>query len=192
MEPFWNYARINQVKTRAIRYLSHEDMPESDRNVQVYIYLSDYPTGTPKDKIKEPTTDNDLYTKSIDNMFIINTFMSAIAESSVDCALHYPKLDDRVKSLVTCKLCSPDNTALYHPLLTKDMNLPNTCRPYTEQKISVNPIEIPGTNEKFYYRKMPDGAIKIYHFNIKLNGYAPVLRTHPMYADIMAAVVLLD
>jgi SNF2 family DNA or RNA helicase len=25
MEPFWNYARINQVKTRAIRYKSHED-----------------------------------------------------------------------------------------------------------------------------------------------------------------------
>jgi hypothetical protein len=167
-------------------------MPESDRNVQVYIYLSDYPTGTPKDKIKEPTTDNDLYTKSIDNMFIINTFMSAIAESSVDCALHYPKLDDRVKSLVTCKLCSPDNTALYHPLLTKDMNLPSTCRPYTEQKVSVNPIEIPGADEKFYYRKMPDGAIKIYHFNKKLNGYAPVLRTHHMYADIMSAVVLLD
>ena len=43
MEPFWNYARINQVETRAIRYMSHADLPENEQTVQTYIYLSDYP-----------------------------------------------------------------------------------------------------------------------------------------------------
>lgn len=191
MEPFWNYARINQVKTRAIRFLSHDDMPESERNVQVYIYLSEYPTDTPKNKRTELTTDIDLYTKSIDNMYIINSFIEALAESSIDCAMHYDKLDDEIKTKIKCKLCSPDGAFLFHPLITKDMNLPNTCKPHSDHKVTVSPIEIPGIAEKFYYSKLPDGNFKIYHFNKKLNGYAPLLRSHPLYADIMAAVVLI-
>jgi superfamily II DNA or RNA helicase len=113
MEPFWNYARINQVKTRAIRYLSHEDLPLDERNVQVYIYLSDYPTDYPRIKIKEPTTDVDMYSKSIDNMKIIDSFMLAIAESSIDCSVHYPALDAHVQENLKCKMCSPNNQPLY-------------------------------------------------------------------------------
>lgn len=189
MEPFWNYARINQVKTRAIRYLSHVDLPEEEQNVQVYIYLSDYPTGYPKIKIKEPTTDNDLYEKSINNMEIINTFMQAVAESSIDCALHYDKLTDEAKAKVKCKLCSPDNQMLYHPLLKKDMELPSTCRALSEKKVTVEEIVVPGSDETFYYKKEGD-AIHIYHMNKKINGYALLPRAHPLYADIMSAIVM--
>jgi hypothetical protein len=197
MEPFWNYARINQVKTRAIRYMSHKDLPIADQNVQVYIYLSDYPLNHPKKKIIEATTDNDLYDKSIDNMQIINTFMLAIAEASIDCSMHYPKLTDDVKERLKCKLCSPDNQALYHPILKKDMDLPSTCRPYSEQKIKVSEIVLPGSNEKFYYKKESADKennldVKLYHFNKKLNGYAPLLRTHPLYGDLMAAILMKD
>ncbi len=196
MEPFWNYARISQVKTRAIRYLSHEDLPENERNVRIYIYLSDYPIGYPKNKITENTTDIDLYNQSINNMQIIDTFMQALAEASIDCSLHYPKLDDIVKERIRCKLCSPDNNILYHPLLKRDMELPSTCKPYSEQKVRVNEIMIPDSDEKFFYRKTTEGSvdgseqIKLYHFNKKLNGYAPLLRTHPLYGDIMEAIVL--
>jgi hypothetical protein len=198
MEPFWNYARISQVKTRAIRYLSHEDLPEDERNVQVYIYLSDYPTNYPTKKKTEETTDIDLFNMSMNNMKIIDTFMQAIAESSMDCSLHYNKLDDIVKERIKCKLCSPDNQILYHPLLKRDMELPSTCKPYSEQKVQVQEITIPGIEEKFYYRKTIDGSddgteqIKLYHFNKKLNGYAPLLRTHPLYGDIMEAIILKD
>jgi superfamily II DNA or RNA helicase len=72
MEPFWNYSRINQVITRGVRYMSHEHLPEDQRNVQPYVYLSDYPTFVSVGSIKEPTTDVDLYTKSIANMKLIN------------------------------------------------------------------------------------------------------------------------
>ena len=196
MEPFWNYARISQVKTRAIRYLSHEDLPENERNVQVYIYLSDYPVGYPKNKKIEDTTDIDLFKHSINNMEIINTFMQALAEASIDCALHYSRLDADVRDRLHCKLCSPDNHALYHPLLKKDMDLPSTCRPYSEQKIQVQEIVIPNHDEKFFYRKTIDNdangneQFKIYHFNKKINGYAPLLRTHPLYGDIMETLIL--
>ena len=189
MEPFWNYARINQVKTRAIRYGSHVDMPENDRNVQVYIYLSDYPIGYPQSKIKELTTDNDLYIKSIDNMTIINTFIQAVAESSIDCSLHRPHIDEIIKEKINCKLCSPDNAQLFHPLLKTDMELPSNCRPFSEKKIQVEEIILPGNPEKFYYKNSND-KIKLYSFNKKLNGYAPLLRTHPLYADLTEAILL--
>lgn len=190
MEPFWNYARINQVKTRAIRYLSHEDLPEDQRNVQVYIYLSDYPKGYPKSKIKEPTTDVDLYTKSIDNMQIIDAFMLALSEASIDCMVHYPKLSQEVQEKIKCKICSPDNQPLFHPMLRRDMELPNTCHPFSEKKVNVQEILVPGIDEKFYYSIDSQKNIKLYHFNKKLNGYAPVLATHPLYGNVMEAVVL--
>lgn len=44
MEPYWNYGRIKQIIARAVRYLSHVDFDDlSQRTVQPYIYLSDYP-----------------------------------------------------------------------------------------------------------------------------------------------------
>ncbi len=191
MEPFWNYARINQVKTRAIRYLSHVDLPEDQQNVQVYIYLSDYPADYPKQKIKEPTTDIDLYTKSIANMQIIDSFMLAIVEASIDCSLHHPNLESAIQKKIQCKLCSPDNQLMYHPLIRRDMELPNTCTPFAEKKVDVQEIVIPNIEEKFYYKKTDD-TIKLYHYNKKLNGFAPMLRTHPLYANVMEAVVLMD
>jgi len=190
MEPFWNYARINQVKTRAIRYLSHVDLPESEQNVQVYVYLSDYPVGYPKVKITEMTTDVDMYTKSIDNMVIINTFMQAIAESSIDCSVHHDKLDDSVKALVNCKLCSPSNAPLFHPLIRRDMEIPSTCHPLVQQQVDAEEIVLPGVSEKFYYTKNPN--ITIYNFNKKINGYSELPRSHPLYGDIMTAIVMAE
>lgn len=191
MEPFWNYARINQVETRAIRYLSHTDLPVDQQNVQTYIYLSDYPKNYPKNKIKEPTTDVDLYTKSLDNMKIINNFMLAIAESSMDCSLHYPNLSEDVKKNIHCKMCSPTNDQLYHPLLNKDMTLPNACKPYSEKKVTAQEILDEITGEKFYYKKSTDNHldIDIYMFNKKFNGFTPMPRNHPRYGSIYSMII---
>jgi len=40
MEPYWNDVRLKQVKGRAIRIGSHLDLPEKDRNVSIYTYIS--------------------------------------------------------------------------------------------------------------------------------------------------------
>jgi len=42
-EPFWHYARVEQFFDRAIRPGSLNMLPEKERNVYRYIYLSDYP-----------------------------------------------------------------------------------------------------------------------------------------------------
>lgn len=40
MEPYWNDVRLKQVKGRAIRIGSHLELPEADRNVSIYTYLT--------------------------------------------------------------------------------------------------------------------------------------------------------
>lgn len=42
MEPYWNYVRLKQVKGRAIRIGSHLELPEDQRNVSIYTYISVY------------------------------------------------------------------------------------------------------------------------------------------------------
>ena len=191
MEPFWNYARINQVETRAIRYLSHTDLPLDQQNVQVYIYLSDYPDKFPKAKIKEFTTDVDLYQKSLDNMKIITEFMRALAEASIDCGLHYDKLSDDVKSTVRCLLCAPTNEQLFYPIINKDMTLPSVCKPHSEKKVKANEIIYEETGEKYYFKRNPlvPTDIDIYMFNKKLNGFTPMLRSYPHYGAIMEKIL---
>ena len=39
MEPFWQQTRETQVIGRAVRYKSHDDLPEQEKNVFVYKYL---------------------------------------------------------------------------------------------------------------------------------------------------------
>jgi hypothetical protein len=191
MEPFWNFARINQVETRAIRYKSHFDLPIDRQNVQVYIYLSDYPETYPKKKIIESTTDVELYEKSINNMQIINTFLLAIAESSIDCTLHYPSHSSFVKKQINCKLCAPNNKMLFHPLLKKDMELPSNCDPYSEKKIKVKEILLEQTNEKFYYIVTDPikHDIELFLFNKKINGYMPMPRNYPYYGELMRKII---
>ena len=192
MEPFWNFARINQVETRAIRYKSHADLPLDRQNVQVYIYLSDYPESYSKKKIIEPTTDVDLYEKSLNNMFIINTFLLAIAESSMDCTLHFPSHSDFVKKQINCKLCAPNNKMLFHPLLKKDMELPSNCDPYAEKKVKVQEIILEQTGDKFYYTITPKNNsqdIQLYLFNKKLKGYMPMPRSYSYYGELMSKIM---
>ena len=188
MEPFWNYARINQVETRAIRYGSHTDLPKKDQNVQVYIYLSTYPKNYPKKKIIENTTDVELFKKSLDNMQIINTFNLAIAESSLDCSLHHDRLPASIKKKINCKLCSPNDQPLYNPVLELDMKLPDNCTPLTEQKQKVRKITLDG--EDFFYNEV-NGDTKLYHYDKQLRGHTLLPRSHPHYGTLMEKILKL-
>jgi hypothetical protein len=40
MEPHWNEVRLKQVKGRAVRIGSHLELPEADRDVSIYTYIS--------------------------------------------------------------------------------------------------------------------------------------------------------
>jgi hypothetical protein len=182
MEPFWHFALIEQIKGRLIRYKSHEDLPKEEQNVQFYIYLSTYPHKFKKSKIKEPTTDVDLYERAVKNKKLINSFMTALAESSFDCAVHYKTLDPSIKLKIQCKMCAPDNRELYYPLLERDMTLPNPCRPIATKKIDVNEINWHG--KLYFYQLDHKNNVKIFEYNEKLQRHIPLAVNKPEYADI--------
>ena len=46
MEPFWQQTREVQVIGRAVRYKSHDDLPEEKKNVYVYKYLATFKNKT--------------------------------------------------------------------------------------------------------------------------------------------------
>ena len=51
MEPFWNYIRVDQVLGRAARMESHTDLPEDERNVEQYLYLTMLPEGNTVEEV---------------------------------------------------------------------------------------------------------------------------------------------
>lgn len=51
MEPFWNYIRVDQVLGRAARMESHIDLPDEERTVEQYLYLTMLPEGNTVEEV---------------------------------------------------------------------------------------------------------------------------------------------
>lgn len=94
VEPFWNNVRIEQVIGRAIRSCSHEALPKSDRNVQVFSYImkltpkqiqSDY---TIERNDKGLSTDEHILMTAEKKKTIINKFLNMLKSASFDCVIH--------------------------------------------------------------------------------------------------------
>lgn len=95
VEPYWNPVRVKQVKGRAVRVGSHLQLPPEDRNVDIYTHLS---TLTDEQKRSDKTiaedfggmtSDEVLFDISQKKLNIMETLLTVIKESSVDCALNY-------------------------------------------------------------------------------------------------------
>lgn len=185
MEYFWNQAKISQIETRAIRYLSHVDLDKKDQNVQVYVFLSDYPKSIKEKDKKELTTDVELYKKSIDGMRLINSFHTALAESSIDCSVHWKSLPKKVQDKVNCLLCVPDGKQLFHPNIKKHMLMTDNCKDHTEIKIKVKTIKHEGVE---YYYKEHEGTYSLYMHDEMFNGFVPMRRDNPLYSLLMKKI----
>lgn len=91
MEPWWNEVRVQQVIGRGRRIGSHLDLPENQRNVHVYRYLSVL-SKNQCEKIDDPrefeSTDEHVYNKAQKKARINNQFIQVLKESAVDCILN--------------------------------------------------------------------------------------------------------
>lgn len=190
-EPYWNYARLEQIIARGVRYASHVGFPKSEQNVQPYIYLSDYPTSYSKKK-KEDTTDVDLYKTAKQNKFLINQFLVNMVSASIDCTTHEHNFDKKVKSQIKCKLCSPNDKSLYHPILSKDMSLPNPCEELKQTTIQAKEIDVDG--EKYYYSTSSEkkDTFDIFKYDKSINGYVPLQQHERNYSAILRKLLKLD
>jgi hypothetical protein len=94
MEPFWNMVRIDQVIGRAVRTGSHLELPEAERNVEVYIYTSVFTPEqlksdfTLKRKDDGLTSDAHIWRIAQSKDHIIQTFLDHMKTAAMDCRIH--------------------------------------------------------------------------------------------------------
>jgi superfamily II DNA or RNA helicase len=192
MEPFWNWARSEQVIARAVRYLSHEALPKNEQNVQPYIYLSTYPDNYKIQKDEELTTDESIYISSQNNRKLRDEFLLSLREVSIDCNTHKKNIPQKLQNLIKCYSCLPTHEELYNIDFYTDMNESNPCKKITEKKIKTNEIilKIEDKEIKYYYTKDND-KIKIFEYSKDLGGYIPMSNDNPYYSIILRKILKL-
>lgn len=150
-EPYWNFSLIQQVIARGVRYKSHSNLPEDLRNVQVYIYLSDYNKDALKEikerqKEIEKTTDINMITNSIKNQELITKFLKTIASTSIECKFYNQNKN------YECYTCKPTNEKLYVEDIHTDMKTSNKC--IKTKQVVANEIMV--DDEIYYYTDTGD------------------------------------
>jgi superfamily II DNA or RNA helicase len=196
MEPYWNYARIAQIIARGVRNNSHIDLPEDKRNVQPYIYLSippasEYVTAdtlnppsltavNPDDnKTYAATTDVELYTEAIRSQLLINNFVTALKEVSIECLAN---------AGLNCRVCAPTNKALFTENPALDVAAQDPCLEATQSKVSVKTVEVDAT--QYYYSLDPVAmwGFRVYVPAVDIGGFIELPETDQAFPKIRAEV----
>jgi hypothetical protein len=182
MEPYWQPVLIDQVIGRARRSKSHDKLPKSERNVEVFIYIT---TIIPEQiqKIshvdvrqdickfnndvlgkyrKVITSDEYLYIVAERKKEIINECQKLMKESAFDCALSY-KYNRTVNNGLMCMDYQTDdrNDYLSTPGMDDTIERIELSQEKTKN-IEYTAISIKGI--MYYYNTIPDatGRIHIY------------------------------
>jgi len=99
MEPYWNSVRLDQVKGRAIRICSHQDLPFKEREVEIYTYYTVFSTEQKNSNDIDMTIINsDEYFTSDEMVYVVSKrkdtinqeILTLMKEVAVDCGLNEP------------------------------------------------------------------------------------------------------
>ena len=94
VEPYWNPVRTEQVKGRAVRVGSHVKLPEKDRTVEIYTYVTKI---SPKHLKMDKTIQDDsdgmcsdevLFDISQKKLQVMKHLLQLIKEVSIDCSIN--------------------------------------------------------------------------------------------------------
>ena len=97
MEPYWNKVRSDQVKGRAIRICSHQDLPFKDRDVEIYTYYSVFSAEqknmnkidvTIRQTDEDETSDEKVYNVGVKKDKINQELLDLMKETAMDCGLN--------------------------------------------------------------------------------------------------------
>ena len=99
IEPYWNPVRVEQVIGRAIRFKSHVALPKNEREVEVFIYVSEFDAEIMKNDNswmrldKFLTSDEKVYEIASKKKTITDGFFKLMKEASIDCNLNSAEND---------------------------------------------------------------------------------------------------
>ena len=119
MEPYWNEVRIKQVIGRAVRRGSHINLPEKDRNVSIFRFITKFTEKQIKNsQLKEKlTTDEYILDIAYRKQKLIDIVLEITKVMAVDCVLN--RADN--KGDFKC-FSFPNDTGLsYIPEISKDL-----------------------------------------------------------------------
>jgi hypothetical protein len=97
MEPYWNKVRLDQVKGRAIRICSHQDLPFKDREVEIYTYYTIFSAEqknqnkidvTIRQTDEDETSDEKVFNVGVKKDQINQEILDMLKETAVDCGLN--------------------------------------------------------------------------------------------------------
>lgn len=135
-EPYWNYARIEQIVGRARRICSHKNLPIEQQTVKVFFYIAVF---TEKQKSEEGrkmyraimdaddglTTDEMILNIAKRKYDTNIQIMKAIKETAIDCKIHGETLNcyrPNAKNL-------QDNDVIYQPNYKNDKRVMKQVQP---------------------------------------------------------------
>jgi hypothetical protein len=94
MEPYWNKIRMDQVIGRAVRAGSHLALPENEREVDVFVYISKFTAQQIETETairladRGETSDEAIYETAARKAYLMSQFMNLLKRASVDCGFH--------------------------------------------------------------------------------------------------------
>jgi len=198
-EPYWHPVRTEQVIGRARRICSHNNLPEDERNVKVYIYLMTFSEKFKKedklsielklhdvskiDKKTPLTSDETLYEISTIKENINKQLLKCIKESSMDCLL-YAKVGGKEK--LTCFSIGGSDPDLfsYHPSISETESDKTAQLNQRKKKWKAKSLKWKGT--QYAYRKNADDPNDIKHEIYDLESYKlgkPLLVGHLIFGE---------
>ena len=130
LEPQWKYSIMDQIVGRINRVCSHVNLPISERTFKVYFYLSEVPN-----KYKDLadfddglSSDEIIYSISDKRNKLINSFLSVIKSSAVDCELNLLDNED-----VVCRKCGGPQKNIVLPSVKEHILKGSQCITETDE-----------------------------------------------------------
>ena len=154
-EPYWHPVRIDQVIGRAKRICSHKDLPEELQNIKVFMYLLTYNKKLLKEKeslytqLINSDTDEDGNVITTDEKLLkimkkkkklMQHFLTAMKEASIDCVFNYEHTEK-------C-LSFPLPKSGINPHKTQKSNLQYTDNAYENVKVRKSKEELNANNDR--------------------------------------------
>lgn len=103
LEPFWHANRVQQVIGRAVRAHSHDQLPENERTVDVFIHIATFSDEQSKVPLVKrdgnKTSDEYVHDVAQRKRILLSTLLDVMRAASVDCRLHAARHADAAKKM---------------------------------------------------------------------------------------------
>jgi hypothetical protein len=178
-EPYWDKARELQLRKRGARLGTHDDLPESERDVQSYLYIAVANprawNALPPALREKETIDEEFHTRASLQHEINTSFNALIGSVSIEAAVFgYPG----------CRRCVPSDAPLFHEDYELDTRLPDPCVAPRQSQVKARKLTV-GDRTFFVAAERDGDDYRFYEPRDDLGSNAEVGPSDPMWPTLM-------